>query len=60
MLDKSIKQEMLAECLGISVRHVRNLCYRDIDVGVSLCYNLSALFGVTMESLLVIDEEVSE
>ena len=60
MLDKSIKQEMLAEYLGISVRHVRSLCYRDIDVGVSLCYNLCTLFGVTMESLLVVDEEISE
>ena len=57
MLDKEIKQEALAEDLGISVRHVRNICYRDMDVGVSLCYNLSTIFGVTMESLLVVEEE---
>ena len=54
MLENEWKQEPLAEALGISERHVRNLCYRDTDASVSLCYNLSQVFGTTIEDLLII------
>lgn len=49
-------QNALAEELDISDRHVRNLCKRDTDTNVSLCYKISKLFGTTMEELLVIKE----
>ena len=50
------KQEPLAEALGISVRHVRNLSAHDTDASISLCYNLAQLFGTSIEALLVIQE----
>lgn len=57
MLEQNIKQEPLAEMVGISDRHIRNLCYRDIDVSVSLCYRLSIVLHTSMESLLEIQED---
>ena len=56
MLEKDWKQEPLAEALGISDRHVRNLCYKDTDVSISLCYKLSRIFDTTMEELLEVKE----
>ena len=56
MLEHSLKQEVFAELLGISVRHVRNLCYRDIDISVSLCYRMSQILHTSMESLLVVPD----
>lgn len=52
-------QEQLAEQLSISDRQIRNLCKRDTDSKLSLCYKMSRVFGTTMEELLVItrDEE---
>ena len=50
------KQEPLAEALDISDRHVRNLCNKDTDVYVSLCYKLSKLFGIPIEELLEVQE----
>lgn len=60
MLEQNLKQEPFAEMLGISVRHVRNLCYRDVDIAVSLCYRLSRILDTPMESLLEISEEETE
>ena len=57
MLEQNFKQEPFAEVLGISVRHVRSICYKDMDVAVSLCYRLSQVLQTPMESLLVIQEE---
>ena len=57
MLEQNFKQEPFAEILGISVRHVRSICYKDTDVAVSLCYRLSQALQTPMESLLVIREE---
>lgn len=49
-------QEAVAEALDISDRHIRNLCKRDTNAYIALCYNLSKLFGTTIEELLVIGE----
>ena len=49
-------QNALAEKVGISDRQVRNLCKRDTDTRLSLCYRMSRAFGTTMEELLVIRE----
>lgn len=60
MVEKNLKQESFAEMVGISDRHVRNLCNRDMNVSVSLCYRLSIALETSMESLLVIYEEEIE
>lgn len=49
-------QDALAEKLDISDRHVRNLCNKDTDTKLSLCYRMSKVFGTTMEDLLIIRE----
>ena len=46
----------LAEKLNISDRHVRNLCKKDTDTKLSLCYKISKAFGTSMEELLVVKE----
>lgn len=49
-------QFALAEKLDISDRQVRNLCKKDTDTKLSLCYKMSQLFGTSMEELLEIPE----
>ena len=49
-------QFALAERLDISDRQVRNLCKKDTDTKLSLCYKMSKAFETTMEELLVIRE----
>lgn len=49
-------QLKLAEKLDISDRQIRNLCKRDTDTKLSLCYNMSKAFGVSMEDLIVVKE----
>jgi len=49
-------QEDIAEELDISDRHLRNLCNRDTDASVSLCYRMSKFFGTTIEDLLVVQD----
>lgn len=49
-------QFALAEVLDISDRQIRNLCKKDTDTKLSLCYKMSRVFGTTMEELLVIPE----
>ena len=46
----------LAEKLDISDRQIRNLCKKDTDTKLSLCYRMSRVFGTTMEELLTIEE----
>ena len=55
--ERNWTQEAVAEALDISDRHIRNLCNRDTNAYITLCYNLSKLFGTTLEELLVIEEE---
>ena len=50
-------QFALAEKLNISDRQIRNLCKRDTDTKLSLCYRMSRAFGTTMEDMLVIQQE---
>ena len=57
LLACGLTQEAFAERLGISERHVRNLCYRDVDVSVSVCYRISCVLQVPMEELLVLSDE---
>lgn len=57
MKAQSLKQEPLAEQLDISVRHLRNLRSRDMDVSSSLLYKLSEALHVPMEDLLIMQEE---
>ena len=49
-------QFALAEKLNISDRQIRNLCKKDTDTKLSLCYKMSRVFGTTMEELLVVRE----
>lgn len=57
MVEKELTQKSLADKLGISERHVRNLCYKDTNISASMCYNLSTILGTSMESLLVVLED---
>lgn len=59
MAEKNLKQAPFAEAMGISEKHVYNLCYKDTDVKVSLCYKMSQYFGTSMESLLEIPKSES-
>lgn len=45
MVEKELTQKSLVDKLGISERHVRNLCYKDTNISAS------------MESLLVVLED---
>ena len=49
-------QEEFAEESGISVRYVRILLTEDKNVSVNMTSNISRVFGVTIEDLLVITE----
>ena len=57
MKDQSLKQEPLAVQLDISVRHLRNLCSKDINVSSALLYRLSEVLQVPMDELLTMREE---
>ena len=52
---QNLSQESLAEKLDISDRHIRNLCTKDTNASISLCYQLSKLFDTTIEDLLTIE-----
>ena len=56
MIRQNWTQFALAERLDISDRQVRNLCKKDTDTKLSLCYKMSKAFETTMEELLVIRE----
>lgn len=50
-------QERVAELLGISDRHVRNLKTRDSIISAPLLYRISFIFHKPMEYFLVILEQ---
>ncbi len=54
---KRLTQEEVAEEIGITDRHIRNLRKRDFDVSSSLLYKLSRTFQIPMEALLVLQED---
>lgn len=56
-----LTQEKLAEEIGITDRHLRNLREKDTDVSASVLYRMSRAFQTSMESLLTVGEgEVKE
>lgn len=57
---RALKQEALSEKLGISDRHLRNLCSKDINVSSSLLYKPSKELQVSMDELLTTMQEESE
>lgn len=58
--EHAFKQEPLAEQLDISVRHLRNLCSKNINVSSSLLYRLSEALQVPMDELLTEQEDGGE
>jgi len=57
MRKQSLKQEPLAERLGISDRHLRNLRSRDTNVSASLLYDISRALRVPIDELVTVREE---
>ncbi len=55
-----LTQEELAEEIGITDRHLRNLREKDTDVSTSVLYRMSQTFRMPMESLLTFQEEGTE
>ncbi len=55
-----LTQEELAEEIGITDRHLRNLREKDTDVSTSVLYRMSRTFRMSMESLLTFQEEGTE
>lgn len=60
LAEQEFKQESFAEMVGITDRHVRNLCSKDMDVAVSLCYRISTALQIPMPELLVCTEAEKE
>lgn len=58
--NQELKQEALSEQLGISDRHLRNLCSKDTNVSTALLYRLSEVLQVPMGDLLTILGEEPE
>ncbi len=54
---QSLKQEPLAERLGISDRHLRNLRSRDTNVSASLLYDISLALRVLIDQLVTVRED---
>ena len=52
MDESELTQEELAEEIGITDRHLRNLREKDTDVSTSVLYRMSQAFQMPMESLL--------
>ena len=52
-----LTQERIAERLGISERHVRNLEAKDISVSIKILYQISNVFGKPMDYFLKIIEK---
>lgn len=50
-------QERIAELLGISDRHVRNLKTKDCIISAPILYRISTIFHKPMEYFLIIIEE---
>ena len=52
-----LSQEKIAEQIGISDRHVRNLKTKDCLVFIPLLYRIHILFDKPMEYFLIIEDE---
>ena len=57
MKKSDLSQEKIAERLGISDRHVRNLKTKDCLVFIQLLYRIHILFDKPMEYFLIIEDE---
>ena len=57
---QNLKQESFAEMVGISDRHVRNLCNRDMNVAIALYYRICEALKIPMMEMLVCWEEGEE
>ena len=57
MKASNLSQEQLAEHLGISDRHIRNLKRKDIPISAPRRYRISQEFGQSMEYFLTSGEE---
>ena len=55
--EPNLKQELLAERLNISARHIRNLKSEDTSVSAPLLYKISQEFQKPMEYFLTFREE---
>ena len=55
--ESNLKQELLAERLNISTRHIRNLKSEDTSVSAPLLYKISQEFQKPMEYFLTFREE---
>ncbi len=52
MKARKLTEEALAEQLGITDRHLRNLLTKDTNSSCSLVYRISKVFGIPMEVLV--------
>ncbi len=57
LAQQGFKQEVFAEMVGITDRHVRNLCCKDIDIACSLLYRICTILQIPMLELLICVEE---
>ena len=57
MAENQFKQEPFAELIGVSDRQVRNWLKRDVDISLSVFYNLLQVFGIPMDELLIFQDE---
>ena len=55
-----LTQEELAEEIGITDRHLRNLKEKDTDVSTSVLYRLRQTFQTSIESLLTFQESAKK
>lgn len=60
LAEQRFRQEGFAEQVGISDRHVRNLCKKDTDVSVSRLFSMSQVLNIPMQELLVFKNEDNE
>ena len=55
--ESNLKQELLAERLNISARHIRNLKSGDTSISAPLLYKISQEFQKPMEYFLTLQEK---
>lgn len=53
-------QELFAEEVGITDRHVRNLCKKDMDVTISVCHRISIVLDIPINELLILQSRTDE
>jgi len=57
MRKQSLKQEPLAESIGISDRYLRTLCSKDTNVSTSILYKISQALNVPIDKLVIVWKE---